>query len=227
MRLLKRNEIVWRALLSKEIRECGLYAVIALLIEMHYLGDAMKVPLVPFLSQNSGDEIPFMTSLHSTFSTIAIIAAIVIGLHQTVWESWRQTTLFLLHRPIPRIQIFLAKLLTGFLLILGITVPPLLIYCWWAATPGTHASPFFWEFTEPYWRGIGVSLVCYLGAFLTGIRPANLIGSRPWPLITASILALMLNEADASVLLIDGAIVLVLIGLSVSILDTALQREYP
>ena len=224
------------ALLSKELRECGLYAAIALLAQIHFLGEGMGLPLIPLMSNGRGVEIPFLASgRESTFTTIAILAAIVLGLHQTAWESWRQTTLFLLHRPLPRPQIYLLKIVAGSLLLVGVAAVPLFVYSLWASMPGTHASPFYWSMTEPWWRSVAVCWVCYLGAFLTGIRPAYWVGSRTWPLITALVMSLALkfslNGLTLSPFVAVGlcytGCLLMGSGLIISILQTARTREYP
>ncbi|WP_010583412.1 hypothetical protein [Schlesneria paludicola] len=223
---------MWTALLSKELRELSLYAGLALLVQIHFLGAAMDLPLIPYFSEGRGNEIPFLPAYYgsnaeSNFCATAVIAAIAFGLHQSIWETWRQTTLFLLHRPMPRRQLLYGKMLAGLLLILAVTALPLLVYSLWAATPGTHASPFFWGMTEGWWRTIGLAVVCYLGAFLTGIRPAYWIGSRSWPLITALVAALGLRFAPIwpSVAYLGFGVLAA--GLLVSILETAQSREYP
>lgn len=222
---------MWTALLSKELRECGLYAGLALLALVQIVGSGMDLPLIPFLDSGRGQEIPFVPGYERTrevqFTTVAVIAAVVVGLHQTLWESWRQTTLLLLHRPLPRRQIFLAKLTSGGLLLIAITAVPLVIYSLWAATPGTHASPFYWSMTEPWWRSIAAALVCYLGAFLTGLRPAYWLGSRTWPAITAALLALILKFAPIWPLLAYIGLLMLGALLLYSILDVAERREYP
>ena len=216
------------ALLSKELRECGLYAALALLAQMHFLGGGMDLPLIPLLTEGRGFEIPFLAQgREAMFTSVGVIAAIVLGLHQTVWESWRQTTLFLLHRPMPRAQIFLGKLLAGGLLLLVVMALPLLVYCLWAAMPGTHASPFFWGMTDSWWRGVGVALVCYLGAFLTGLRPAHWIGSRTWPLIAALVISLAWKFAPVWTPFTYAGFLALMACLVVLILDTARQREFP
>ena len=186
---------MWTAILWKELRECGLYAGLALLAMIHYLGSAMNLPLVAWLRPGRSSGIPFVdgSEMETIFTTIAVLAAIVLGLHQSIWESWRQTTLFLLHRPLPRNQLFVAKLLSGCLMLVGIAVIPLLVYSLWASMPGTHASPFYWSMTEGWWRSVAVAWICYLGAFLTGLRPAHWLGSRTWPLIAALTVALFLK----------------------------------
>ncbi|MEI8380750.1 MAG: hypothetical protein WCJ09_11515 [Planctomycetota bacterium] len=228
---------MWTALLSKELRECSLYAALALLAQMHFLGEGMGVPLISLLSNGRGtEEIPFVGSgRETTFTAIALIAAVVLGMHQTAWESWRQTTLLLLHRPMPRSQIFLAKILAGSLLVFAVAAVPLLIYSLWASTPGTHASPFYWGMTEAWWRSVAIAWVCYLGAFLSGIRPAYWLGSRTWPLLAATALAVVLkyvpNQLPVSSLAAMGLayVGMLLLGscLILSILETARLREFP
>jgi len=218
-------------MLSKELRECGLYAGLALIAQIHILGSGMDLPLVPFLSRGRGQEIPFLFSYEgnreTTFTVIAIVAGIVLGLHQSVWESWRQTTLFLLHRPMPRTQIFLGKLAAGLLILLGVTALPLLIYGLWAAAPGTHASPFFWGMTDNWWRSVAIALVCYLGAFLSGLRPAHWIGSRTWPLIAALVLALGLKYMPVWMPIVYATYVMLMASILCLILETARVREFP
>lgn len=223
---------MWTALLSKELRECSLYAALALLVQIHFLGAAMDLPLIPLLTDGRGSEIPFLSvyygsNTESNFCATAVIAAIVLGLHQSIWESWRQTSLFLLHRPMPRQQLLYGKMLAGVSLILAVTALPLLVYSLWASAPGTHASPFFWGMTEGWWRTIGAAVVCYLGAFLTGIRPAYWIGSRTWPLVTAVVAALGLRYAPIWPSFAYLGFALLATGLLISILDIAKTREYP
>jgi hypothetical protein len=219
---------MWTALIIKELRECGLYAGLALLAVVHYLGEGMDLPLVPGFSYGRQNEIPFIAEgRENTVVVIAMVAAAVLGLHQTVWESWRQTTLFLLHRPVPREWLFYGKLITGAALLVAITAIPLLAYCLWAVTPGTHASPFFWGMTESWWRTVPMALVCYLGAFLAGLRPARWLGSRTWPLLTAvlTVVALKYVPVWAPVFYLGSIALSVLLLLS--ILHTARMREYP
>jgi len=218
---------MWTALLTKELRECGLYAALALAAIVHFLGGGMGLPLIP-MGDGRGNEIPFLSEgREAEFLTVAIIAACVLGLHQTMWESWRQTTLVLLHRPVPREWLFLGKLAAGAILLVAITAVPLLVYCLWAATPGTHASPFFWGMTESWWRTVPIALVCYLGAFLAGLRPARWIGSRVWPVVAAISVAVALKYVLIWIPLIYVGFLALSGVLLSSILQTARTREYP
>jgi hypothetical protein len=67
---------------------------------------------------------------------------------------------------------------------------PILIYALWAASPGTHASPFFWSMTTGIWMFWSRLPLIYLGAFLSGLRPGRWMGSRGLPL-AASLLAFL------------------------------------
>lgn len=219
---------MWKALLSKELRECSLYAGLAFLAQLHFLGEGMGLPLLAIFSNGRQQEIPFLgESRGAAFIVIAILIGTVLGLQQTVWESWRQTTLFLLHRPMARDRIFLAKLVAGAALLMGVTAGPLLVYSLWAATPGTHASPFYWGMTEPWWRSVAVGLVCYLGAFLSGLRPAHWLGSRTWPWLAAVTLSVALKYGTVAIPLIYLGFLALAALFGSSILETARRREYP
>ena len=90
---------MWTSMLTKELRDCALIAVLALLGIVHFVGEGMGLPLLP-IARESSFEIPFLNSTREgTILAIAIAAAVLVGLYQTLIESWRQTTLFLLHRP--------------------------------------------------------------------------------------------------------------------------------
>jgi hypothetical protein len=66
-----------------------------------------------------------------------------------------------------------------------------LVYGLWAATPGTHASPFEWSMTQPACVSWLAITILYLGAFLTGVRPGRWHASRLFPLIAAVIATLL------------------------------------
>ena len=218
-------------MLWKELRECGLYAALALLAMVQVLGAAMDKPLIPGINEGHSGEIPFIPAWSSAnefnFALVAILAAILFAVQQTLWESWRQTTLFLLHRPMSRKGIYLTKLFGGTILLVAITTIPLITYILWAAAPGTHASPFYWSTTECWWRTIGICLAAYLGAFLTGIRPANWIGSKLLPLFASLIIAVGLRLLPGFPILAYLGFLVLYAALTYSIIDECQQREFP
>lgn len=145
---------------------------------------------LPFLGQSYGTAeegiVPFVERGPIDWMLmLGGIAASAIGLWQTLWESGRGTFLFLLHRPAPRSALFRVKLAVGLIATLLVAGLPLAIYTLWAATPGTHASPFYWSMTVWAWL-VWIRLpVIYLGAFLSGLRPGRWFGSRAFPLFAA------------------------------------------
>ena len=72
-------------------------------------------------------------------------------------------------------------------------VPEGVLYAWWAAVPGHHPSPFEWSMTGRAWRLVFLMPLLYLGAFLSGLRPARWFGTRLLPLVAAAVFLLLLN----------------------------------
>jgi hypothetical protein len=137
-------------------------------------------------------EVPFTGGGFTTFFTfISVVFAMALGFRQSAWESARGTFLFLLHRPLRRETIFLIKLAMGVGVLLLCASLPIVLYAWWAAVPGHHAGPFEWSMTGPTWQLTFLLPMLYLGAFLSGLRPARWFGTRLLPLV-ASILCLVL-----------------------------------
>ena len=144
--------------------------------------------------------------------------AIALGMRQTLGESIPGTYPFLLHRPATRRWLIGMKLLMGVMAYLLCGLLPILVYGTVAATPGTHASPFFWAMTVPTLVAWLAMTVLYFGAFLSGIRPGRWFYSRLFPLAGAGLMAfapaLVYAELDygavaslAPILLIDAWLV--------------------
>jgi hypothetical protein len=183
-----------RALLRKELREvlgiaaAALAGYLALLVSLMGGKVFNWVPGMPW----GTNEVPFTGSEFSIFfSLVSVVFAVALGFRQSVRESSRGTYLFLLHRPLRRNTIFLVKLATGSALILVCASLPILLYGWWAALPGHHAGPFEWSMTTSAWRFALLMPLLYLGAFLSGLRPARWFGTRLLPL-SGAVLALVL-----------------------------------
>jgi hypothetical protein len=64
-------------------------------------------------------------------------------------------------------------------------------YALLAAAPGNSPTPFYWSMTTDEWQAVTCCLLAYLGAFLSGIRPARWFGTRLAPLATAAVVAFM------------------------------------
>ena len=181
-----------KALAIKELRESAAIIAVTALAMLWLLGSytGWKFPwanandvsaLIPFVSSSFVPGLIF----------IGGAAAIGLGLKQTVWENFGNRYYSLLHRPMPRPTIFLVKITVGLSALFLLTAIPVLTYGSWAATPGTHATPFFWGMTMDAWRTCLAMPSIYLGAILSGIRPARWIGTRLLPLLGACAFTLL------------------------------------
>ena len=189
-----------RALAIKELRETAWIGALALVINVLMvtgvpgLVDLPSISSLSFQSFSLSAEppVPFVNDgIYSKLFVVGLALAIGLGFRQSIAEFARATYLFLLHRPRHRTAIFGTKLIVGATLVLVACLLPLAIYTWWAATPGTHPSPFFWSLTVSHWWMTVCLPVAYFGAFLSGLRPGRWFGTRLWPL-AASLAALAL-----------------------------------
>ena len=184
-----------KALALKELREVFGIAAAALGGYLALAASLMGAKVFDwFPAMPSGThEVPFTGSGFATlFTFISVAFAIALGFRQSAWESGRGTYLFLLHRPVPRDAIFLTKLATGVGVLFACAAAPILLYAGWAALPGTHPGPFAWSMTEPAWQIALLMPLLYLGAFLSGLRPARWFGTRLLPLVAAAALLVLL-----------------------------------
>lgn len=168
----------------KELRETLWIAAVALAILLFLTFETMGLSLSGWQDVGAGYAVPFVTDdFVPLFVTVAGCLAVALGLRQTLLESIFGTYPFLLHRPAARWQLIGTKLLVGLGLYLVFSVVPIVIYACWAATPGTHASPFKWSMTWPAWQVWLAMTMVYLAAFHVGIRPARWLGTRLLPAV--------------------------------------------
>lgn len=196
---------MFRALFLKEFREVWWTGPLALLPMLYSVAKE-----VDFGSRTSGSGYTFLRVtetyvLHTpplidggfarSILLCGSLLAGFLGLWQTFRETQSRTWHFLLYRPVQRSHIFRAKAAAaatvfGFAIIL-----PALAVLIWAATPGTHASPFHWTLASPVCYAIAVGPVIYLAALFVGLRRSHLLGSRWWPLIgVVTLFALLPNS---------------------------------
>jgi hypothetical protein len=185
-----------KALALKELREVfgitaaalgGYLALVASLL------GAKVFDWVPGMPHGT-EEVPFTGDGFTVFYTfVSVVFAAALGFRQSAWESARGTYLFLLHRPVPRDALFLTKLATGAGVFLLCASLPIVLYAGWAAVPGHHPSPFAWSMTGPAWRLAFLMPLLYLGAFLSGLRPARWFGTRLLPLVAAVVFLALLE----------------------------------
>jgi hypothetical protein len=181
-----------KALVFKELRETAGIAIMAALAYGATVAYQMGYNIFPFIPFNRYEMIPFLqTGYINWFICISVAFASALGLWQTVAESYRGTWLFLLHRPMERNKMIALKIVVGLSIYLAVSGGATLIYALWAALPGTHATPFYWWMTEVVWLSWIAIVLCYLGAFLAGIRPGRWIGTRLLPALAAGLLVIL------------------------------------
>jgi hypothetical protein len=181
---------MFKALVTKELRESAGIVVLAALAIAYSFSELTGMRLLPWQSGNPYSY-PFVYDSFGFY--LALCAgglAIALGLKQTAWEIGQGTTYFLFHRPIRRDRIFISKLTVGLSWVIGLSAVLILLYAWWAATPGHVAGPFDWSMTAPAWQQWMVLPIVYLGAFLSGVRPGRWFGTRLVPLVAAIFLAI-------------------------------------
>ncbi len=163
------------AIIWKEIRENLKWAVLWLLIVGLFA--AVTVQKRESQSWQGAESVcaPMFIAV-MTFGSAA--GGLLLGLLQSVLEARRGQWAFLVHRPLPRSQIFLAKALGGLALYIPAMAIPLLGAALWAATPGHIPAPFDWRMIVPSIIAIVTGVVFYFAGLLTGLRPARWYGSR-------------------------------------------------
>ena len=214
-----------KTLAWKEMRELLPLAVLALLVECFLLAMAVGVPLIPGIAVNRF--IPFYSGPICTMMLIvAGIAAAVFGLQQTTRESSRGTFQFLLHRPAARDALFGTKLFVGLAVYVVAAGLPLSIYTLWAATPGTHASPFLWSFAAGVWLTWAMLPLLYLGGFLSGLRPGRWLGTRLFPLAGSLFIVLTVESIGVAPWIVLLTCAIAGAALFLAIMSVADTRDY-
>jgi hypothetical protein len=184
---------MFRALVLKELRETGWIALVGLGVHLTVVASRTGHDVFPIWGRADARQIPFLDNdgFVQFFCIVSVALAIALGLRQTLGESIGGTWLFLLHRPAGRRRVLAAKLAVGAGLYLLCGAAAILTYAAWAATPGTHASPFYWWMTGEAWMAWAVISLVYLAAFLSGIRPARWFGTRLLPLAAAAAMVMV------------------------------------
>jgi hypothetical protein len=216
------------ALVHKELRENAWIAALGLAAMLLVAVAAMGYSPAPGLigrPQHLG-AIPFLSdSFTYQFGLVACALALALGFRQSLGDLAGDSQLFVLHRPASRELVYGTKLAVGLALYLLCGALPIVLYALWAATPGTHASPFAWSMTAGTWTTWLAMTAIYLGALLAGIRPAAWLGTRLAPLACGVLIAI----ASAVPLPWGSGLLLLVVGdalLAIAIIHVALTRDF-
>ena len=216
---------MWKAMLVKELRETLWIAGLALLVYLSFVTGPMGLRINPW--SGGPGAVPFVGGGFLTnFVLVSVLLVIALGLRQSTAESIRGTWLFLLHRPAEPWKLIGLKLATGTVLYLTCAAVPILLFAWWAVTPGTHASPFEWCMTLSAWQTWFSLTALYLGAFLAGMRPAHWFGSRLLPLAAVGFLVFLIQWLPWWWICGPAAVILLDVWLIACILYVARTRDF-
>ncbi len=178
-----------KALVIKELRESAGIIALSILAMIYALSELTGTRMLPWQARGTYG-FPFVYDGLEFYLSVCIGGmATALGLKQTAWEERQGTFFFLLHRPVSRGRVFESKLAVGVGWVVGLSTLFVLVYAWWASRPGSVAAPFEWSMTIPAWRQWVAMPLIYLGAFLSGIRPARWWGTRLAPLAAAILIA--------------------------------------
>ncbi len=225
------------ALILKELRSISRLIALALLADGLLLSDltGQSYWLGGTYPVQSGFAL-IQASWWLRFGFLVAAIASALGMSMSLDDGLRGTWAFALFRPVSRRAYIGAKLLVGGAVTLALSVLPVVVYSVWATTPGNVAAPFRWSLLQPAIEACGWSVVVFLGAFLSGIRPAKWWWSRLWPLATSVVLGILLwlvpLEPDVPRALTATATeywclcVGMVIAFSVSILAVVEEREF-
>jgi hypothetical protein len=135
------------------------------------------VILLVFLLDKPDTAMPDVTGAYF-LCLIAVAFGAELGFVQIFFEAHGDKRSLLLHRPVSRSRIFLAKVVAGvglYLLALG---APFLVLEFWLALPGHIPAPFHWRTSLPWLADILSGLVYYFAGMLMAQRDVRWCGSR-------------------------------------------------
>lgn len=166
------------ALIFKELRSLSRFIALALLADVWLLNE--------MTGARFGGTRPAVSGLVLVradwlicFGFVAAGIASLLGLAMSLDDGLRGTWPFALFRPISRRAYVGVKLLVGGVLTWLLVALPVAGYSVWVTQ---SESLWRWSLLQPAIEACGWSVVVFLGAFLSGIRPAKWWWSRLWPL---------------------------------------------
>ncbi len=187
-----------RSLMRKELMEMlpvvlvagVIYAGLLLydIIEFYYLSTALNENQTPLGASGRWSAL-IHRDLFQSFWVVPLGFAVLLGLLQTISDSIQGTWGNLLHLPQGRRWVISTKLLAGsaaYLACSGLFVLGCVLL---ALSRQTENQPLQWWMVHPLVQFILLGMLLYLGAFLSGLRPARWYGSRLLPLCGCGMLA--------------------------------------
>jgi hypothetical protein len=183
-----------KTMLWKELRENLLWALLA-------LAGIGCVEAYGLVGHFRGDgPVPLMKSAFLMASTWGSAAfGVLLGLIQILPEQKRDRWAALLHRPVSRDVIFFGKAISGVLLYLLATVPPLLASIWYSSRPGNLQGPFSTGFILPGLVDLLAGIGYYFAGLFAGLRRGWWCGPRISGFAVALIMTNLISSEAVSI----------------------------
>src|SRR4051794_28871724 len=124
-----------KTVFQRELRENLKWAGVIFAVLMFVVYRHIRTPMPSMLFEISKSFLVFFGPL----------GGLVMGVMQSVFETKPDNWAFVVHRPVPRMQIFVAKCAAGLLLVYVALLAPCLLMAAWMAKPGNVAVPFQWR----------------------------------------------------------------------------------
>jgi hypothetical protein len=163
-----------RAIFFKELRENAKWALVifGVFSAVIYLGEIREArPNFFFHLLDPGvTMIPFA------------VAGLLMGLAQTLFEMRADNWSFVVHRPVSRAAMFMAKSAAGLLLLYAALGAPCALAIAWGARPGALAFPFQWRMVLPLIADVLNAGPFYFVGMVITLRKARWFGTRLLPL---------------------------------------------
>lgn len=228
-----------RALLIKEFWDVRGMVAMAALAYAILLANMMGMPFFEWVPHIPKSTLPFPGYAVGLLAFYGAFFAAAFGLLQGWTDHQGQRWLFVLPQPIRRSHLILAKLAIGLGIWLLMTLLALALSVLIAVAPSIIPAPFEWWMLQENSEFLLLAPTCYLGGFLSGLRPASWFGTRLFPLIGAiamfyldwifvSLLNLVHSMSFAEAFLCHVLFYsLANLGIVLTILEIARKRDYP
>lgn len=154
----------------------------------------------------------FLFDLTKTTIFIAPLAGLLLGVLQMLFETRQDNWGFVVHRPLSRSKIFIAKSAAGLILLFTSLLIPCALAWLWAARPGNLAIPVQFRMTLPMVADVLNSAGFYFAGMLLTLRRARWFGTRLLPVglpLAASAIIFMFVPEFWQVALLSGFVALI------------------
>jgi hypothetical protein len=121
------------------------------------------------------------------------LAGLLLGVVQSLFETRADNWAFVVHRPVSREGLFVAKCAAGLVLLFGALGLPCALAVWWSSVPGNLPMPFQWRMVLPLTADVLSAGCYYFAGIVLTLRKARWFGTRVLPLGLAFVCSVMVR----------------------------------